>query len=242
MKIRDQYVEAFKGREGEVFSYNEIANILYDKFGTKKSSILPPDYCYNRINKDSKSYYYFERIENNLYRWLGPGYRYNGKIYAKPRGSKEESGFGYWENGKRFLNYNFDKKGNLIRKAKKVPWTILPKGEHPFEVIKKHFQNLYHNNYVRNFDIERIEEIYNHNPDEVYYGKLEFNGYLVFVFKKKKMAMLGCPIYGNAIYIIKDKWEKISKMSKSDILYNYPNTKRIIHRGQWKKRLSDIFN
>ena len=121
---------------------------------------------------------------------------------------------------------------------RKIPWEILPPGKHPFEAIRSYFRKLEMRGVSVEIDMGRIQAIRKYGPDEIYFGVLEFKGYLVFYFKKKRIAVLDNPIWGNAIYVLKGDWQKISKMSKAEVLNQYPSTKRIIHRGDWKKRLS----
>lgn len=66
-----------------------------------RDSVLPSDYCYNRINTAAFSGMYpvFEYLGRNSYRYLGPGYPYTGTIMWKPVG-QEEREVGRWIEGK----------------------------------------------------------------------------------------------------------------------------------------------
>jgi len=143
-----------------------------------------------------------------------------------------------------FADYFENKKSDT--KVKKVKWIILPPGKHPFPIIMRYIRNLKKTKWINNIvDENRIKKIYKFRSEktEVIVGAHEFDGYFIFTFPEVKTFVLDCPIYGNAIYVIKGSWKKIktlSKLSKGEILNKYPNTKRIIHKGEWWKRLSKL--
>lgn len=75
----------------------ELLSFLNSKYEIALGSIIPSDYCYNRINDGialSKPTL-FEYIEAGRYRCLGDSYPYNGNIYHK------ELVVGICENGER---------------------------------------------------------------------------------------------------------------------------------------------
>jgi hypothetical protein len=100
MKIRDKVLSVMKGKEGRVIASHEIVDLILHKFpDTNKVSVLPADYCYNRINKDIEKrfrsgFHVFESLNNNLYKYLGEEYPYTGPILWK--GKK----IGEWLKGK----------------------------------------------------------------------------------------------------------------------------------------------
>lgn len=104
MDIPDQIISVLKGKEGQELSAQNIKDAVIEKFGTNESSIIPSDFCYNRINKGSREPQMFERTGNGKYKFLGVNYPYNGKIYARPKGSKEDIEVGLCINGKRTFN------------------------------------------------------------------------------------------------------------------------------------------
>jgi hypothetical protein len=146
------------------------------------------------------------------------------------------------------MGYDFSGSGknkNNFAKIKKVKWIILPRGKHPFSEIIRYIGQLKKTKWLNNVvDENRIKTIYKLRSDktEVIVGAEEFDGYFIFTFPEMKLFVLDCPLYGNAIYIIKGSWKKIktlSKLSKGEIIKRYPNTIRIIHKGEWEKRLSN---
>lgn len=100
-----------KNRVGYVISAQELKHHLVTRFGTNESSVIPPDYCYNRVNKGikfAKHTRFLEYVEPGIYRCLGVNYPFNGPVYAQPKGTNEEIIVGNWENGEFTSNANWD--------------------------------------------------------------------------------------------------------------------------------------
>ena len=97
--------------------------------------------------------------------------------------------------------------------VKEIFWDLLPQGEWKTEGLVKTF-----NSYgwsKDEFDENRLRQIIESlNPSICYVGKEKFQGYVVFGFDWTKKVVLECPKYGNAIYIIEDDWQEITKLSK----------------------------
>lgn len=74
-----------------VITLQDLYGIFLKKYGTKEGSIIPSDYCYNRVNNGItlKKPAVFEFLGNGNYRCLGSNYPYNGAIYHKPKGQGE---------------------------------------------------------------------------------------------------------------------------------------------------------
>lgn len=74
-----------KHGRGYIATRSEIISYVHNKFGIKNGSIIPSDYCYNRVNDGitlSKPTL-FEYVETGRYRCLGEHYPYNGNLYHK---------------------------------------------------------------------------------------------------------------------------------------------------------------
>jgi hypothetical protein len=49
--------------------------------------------------------------------------------------------------------------------------------------------------------------------------------------------------YGNALYIMDESWPTLSRLSRLELLSSArPGFERIIHRGQWEKRLAALID
>ena len=68
-KIKDQLKEICEKYKSEILSTSQIKDLLHKNFSTNVSSVLPSDYCYNRINLNSSGYYFFERVDQK-YKYL----------------------------------------------------------------------------------------------------------------------------------------------------------------------------
>jgi hypothetical protein len=107
MNIYNQVIDVCKGKEGEILTSSQIKDMVSLKFNTNKSSILPSDYTYNRTNKGIKfNKHLFVMINRNEYKFIGRDYPYSGRIYARPKGDKNDVIVGEWKNGKYFFIEN----------------------------------------------------------------------------------------------------------------------------------------
>lgn len=81
--VVNEYIRTFG--EGHIVSTHEFKKLMHDKYGIKEGSVIPSDYCYNRINDGIQLSWptLFEYVEAGKYRCLGVHYPYNGDIYHK---------------------------------------------------------------------------------------------------------------------------------------------------------------
>lgn len=109
MRIEDQMVETTNRLikafgKGCIVSRSDIAYEFLKLYSRNISSIIPSDYCYNRINDDFQSQKHpplFEYIGRNRYRCWGENQPYNGLIYQKPKGRTNDEEVGECVNGVR---------------------------------------------------------------------------------------------------------------------------------------------
>lgn len=80
-----EYLSKF--RIGTILTTREIKEGVNQAFGTEVGSVIPTDYCYNMVNKDSTSHDFknghprlLECIQRGKFRYLGPNYAYSGII------------------------------------------------------------------------------------------------------------------------------------------------------------------
>lgn len=102
LSILEKVKDTFKDCAiGTVLTRQEIVDKVVLKYGCNPSSIIPSDYCYNRLNNgiDFRNYLHiFEYRDRSSYKYLGVNYPYNGKIYHNPK-SGPEIVVGEWVNG-----------------------------------------------------------------------------------------------------------------------------------------------
>ncbi|MGI6248326.1 MAG: DUF7225 domain-containing protein [Acutalibacteraceae bacterium] len=86
----------------------EIVQQVCNRYGLNPGSVIPSDYCYNRVNKTQNVRTMpalFEYVEgkssrDTIYRCLG-NYPYNGNVYRRPKGHPADIKVGICENGVR---------------------------------------------------------------------------------------------------------------------------------------------
>jgi hypothetical protein len=89
---------------GKVLERSEIQREVNATYGITPGSIIPSDYCYNRVNNGitlSKPTVFVYK-DRSLYECVGPNFAYNGPIFHQPKGG---SAFKVGEciDGKRFI-------------------------------------------------------------------------------------------------------------------------------------------
>ncbi len=104
MNIYDQIITVCKAYEDEILTSSQIKDMVFNKFATNRNSVLPPDYCYNRINKGIDfNKHIFVMINRNEYKYVGKNYPYSGLILSRAKGSEKDTIVGEWKNGKYHL-------------------------------------------------------------------------------------------------------------------------------------------
>jgi hypothetical protein len=121
-----------------------------------------------------------------------------------------------------------------------VRWRMLPPGEHPWDHLRAHLTTV-----LRRFSpntqrviFDRQETIVGHAPDEQYIGLGGFDDYIAYVFRSRGIVVLESIRRGNAIYVFGDGWRRFSQLSKAEVLDDRLHLARIVHAGEWKKRLA----
>lgn len=101
---------------GRILRGNEIKRAMNQRYGQNEKNILPPDHCYNRVNKDivrvvdqevsfNKSPLFIYRGKS-MFECVGAHHLYDGPVYWNPKGS-EEVLVGKCANGRRIIDPKF---------------------------------------------------------------------------------------------------------------------------------------
>ena len=88
-------------------SLKELYELLGARFQTNNGSIIPSDYCYNRVNKGIEFYKkprLFNFLGDGMYECLGENYLYTGDVENASDGTV----VGSWENGVFQKNANWE--------------------------------------------------------------------------------------------------------------------------------------
>jgi hypothetical protein len=88
LTIYEQLLATLSDRVGTLLTGADIRRLVVAAFGTNPTSVIPSDYCYNRLNlgvPDPKPL--FLRVGAGEYQFVGPAYPYTGLVYGRPRGT-----------------------------------------------------------------------------------------------------------------------------------------------------------
>jgi len=127
---------------------------------------------------------------------------------------------------------------------KKVNWSMLPPGTYPWDKVQKHVKIIVKDKHSKysNVILDRQETLSLYEPGEVYVGNGGFRSYVAYIFKAKKLVVLESILTDNATYIFGDDWEKVSMLTKAEILKNALHKNRLIHSKGWETRLRSILD
>lgn len=124
---------------------------------------------------------------------------------------------------------------------RRLNWVILPKGQKISESALNSI--LSKAKRIRPVEILRQERISSFEPDIRAIGMGGFTGYVIYVFSKKKIAVLESIRYGNASYVIaNDNWEQLSKMTKQQLLAKSLVKQREIHTKGWFAKIKELLS
>lgn len=120
-------------------------------------------------------------------------------------------------------------------KLKRLQWDVLPSGKYPWEKSKKIIQKATERLDKKDKGVieHRMRIISKRNPDFLATGRAGFSGYFVYGFKDKDVYVLESIHLDNATYIFNSEWEKLSQLTKSEIINSTIPHERIIHNGKW---------
>lgn len=117
-----------------------------------------------------------------------------------------------------------------------VDWEIFPPGEISNERIYNSIPNNTNKPTLEEF-VERMDAIKEANPIEFIQGRGQFKSYFGAKFSNGKVVFENI-YWGNALYVVHDNWEEVSKQPRSELMKIDPlnrNFTRIIHNKYWKK-------
>jgi len=130
-----------------------------------------------------------------------------------------------------------------IKNLKKVNWTVLPKGNLSLEILKGTIDPIISRlkDQKQRVIWHRIDVIQQNNPDFIAIGQAGFTGYIIFAFPEKRIFVLESLFEGNATYVFDEKWEYLSKKTKSEILSKSLQKDRFIHSKNWERSIRKLF-
>ena len=121
-----------------------------------------------------------------------------------------------------------------------VRWKFLPPGDHPWERIEATVRDATRGRpaHARRALMERQQNIHAQGPTREFIGVGGFNDYIAYEFADLGVVVLESIRLGNAIYVFGNDWETVAQLSKGEIIEGDLHLERIVHRGEWRRKLS----
>jgi hypothetical protein len=121
-----------------------------------------------------------------------------------------------------------------------VNWELLPPGERDNNIARILSGIRGNESRVRQNLIERYDSLAKLRPVHFIQGTDGFRNYFGAQFAPDLVVFENIE-YGNAIYVLFEDWESLSKKSRTELLTLHPDRiVRIPHTSQWKPRLSQV--
>lgn len=121
-----------------------------------------------------------------------------------------------------------------------ISWEILPPGNKD-EFISRLFFGRNYTNQQKEVAESRYDFFMSLRPENIIIGASGFQRYFGAKLNNN-IVLFENTDYGNAIYIMYDNWEELSKRSRIELLSGRfgTNFDRVIHTGDWKKKVRFI--
>jgi hypothetical protein len=126
---------------------------------------------------------------------------------------------------------------------RRLNWEVLPAGRHPWQKVREAIEPVLERAKAGNRPViqARLDTIGFYGPKVYAIGNAGFTGYLVFGFKDLGLYVLESALYGNATYVLGADWERLSQMSKAELLDGALHKERIVHRADsWPARIREL--
>jgi hypothetical protein len=128
-------------------------------------------------------------------------------------------------------------------KLRRLNWEVLPPGEMPWPQLRERLDPVLKELGERKgpaveYRLALLTEEF--TPDFTAVGRAGFSGYLIFGFKDKDLYVLESVHYGNATYVFDEDWERLSQLSKAEILAEDLHEARVIHRETWEREIRNL--
>ena len=130
-----------------------------------------------------------------------------------------------------------------LQRPRELNWDVLPQGEMPWETFARHLKPVLERKSKGKKHVirERLEAISKHHPDFHAVGKNGYHGYIIFGFSELNLFIFENAEYGNATYVFEDGWERLSQMSKGEIISSDLHLHRFVHQNGWERQIERLF-
>jgi hypothetical protein len=121
-------------------------------------------------------------------------------------------------------------------------WRILPQGEMPWDQLRAALEPMINRARPGNrpFLEHRLRTLHSFRPVFQVLGEAGFGGYVIFGFPSRNLYVCESAVYGNATYVFDQNWERLSQLSKAEILNGHLERDRIIHVLSWTDQLRSL--
>ena len=122
---------------------------------------------------------------------------------------------------------------------RKVNWIFLPPGQYPWSRVRQHVNQVLGNKSPSSANpiLHRFDKLDSLKPATIYVGRGGFRYYVAYIFERKGLAVLESVMLNNATYVFDQDWERLSQMTKAEILQANLQYDRIIHTKNWYDRI-----
>lgn len=127
--------------------------------------------------------------------------------------------------------------------VRQLNWELLPPGKNPWASAQPALKKVVNNADKGNQPVirARFDTIGAHEPEFVAIGTAGFSGYVVFGFPRLGFCLLESQEVNNATYVLNDtSWERVSMLSKAEILDGNLHRARLVHRKSWFGVVRDL--
>jgi len=125
-------------------------------------------------------------------------------------------------------------------KSLHLSWEILPPGTLD-ETIERVFRGKSPTQQQKDVTTERYNFFRSLKPKSFVFGESGFRRYFGALIEDDLVVFENIE-YGNAVYVLFDKWEELSKLSRLDLLSGKfgDSFERVVHKDNWKKKVGMI--
>lgn len=125
---------------------------------------------------------------------------------------------------------------------RRLNWEVLPRGRRPWSELEEQVGGIIQEAPQGSQPVitHRLENVNGYEPEFVAVGRAGFRGYFVFGFPDKGLYVLESAFTGNATYVFGEEWERLSRLTKAEILSDDLQEDRVIHREGWEARIGSL--
>lgn len=123
-----------------------------------------------------------------------------------------------------------------------IPWEILRAGTRDQEQWEQYVTRIIerrpksHQAVIR----ERHEHLWKQKPEFCVLGTQNFWGYVIYGFPARNLFVFECNELNNATYIFRGDWKAASRLTKTEVLTNRLQEKRLYHTASWYENVTKL--